>query len=245
MRVMLGIFGLLVGLLSAVALFGAVGHLRQAAPESLPPWTAGLDDAAGLVSGRAEVAAGTPWPEDIALTWAWAGLEAGAPRWRVTAGTTGAQASAHLLLPAPFSHARLQGGSGSLDLAALPALGARGEVRLDRLEASVITAARRLERLTGAGRILGAYYDGTLLGNGSFNIATDAGGAWRLRIELAGPAVALEGRLSGLIGGAEATLDARIIPREAMPEAWRQSLDLLADRLEAGGWQVRTRLPLR
>ena len=102
-----------------------------------------------------------------------------------------------------------------------------------------------MERLTGAGRILGAYYDGTLLGNGSFNIATDAGGAWRLRFELAGPAVALEGRLSGLIGGAEATLDARITPREAMPEAWRQSLDLLADRLEAGGWQVRTRLPLR
>ena len=65
--------------------------------------------------------------------------------------------------------------------------------------ASVVTAARRLERLTGAGRILGAYYDGTLLGNGSFNIATDAGGAWRLRFELAGPAVALEGRLSGLI----------------------------------------------
>ncbi|WP_417525316.1 hypothetical protein [Marinovum sp.] len=245
MRALLGLIGLVLGGLMAVALFGTLGHLRQVAPEHLPPWTAAVSDGSGVISGQAELPGGAAWPGALDLSWTWAGLEGTAPRWRLVLAATGASGSAHLAVPAPFERARLSEGRGSLDLSALPLAGLGGEMRLETLDGVLVAEDLRAERLTGAGRILGASYEGVAIGDGTFDLATDAGGAWRMRFATEGPAGTLEGRLSGLIGGGAATLEAEITPGAAMSEDWRQTLDLLADRQENGGWRVRRRFDLR
>lgn len=244
MRAVLGLIGLLLGGLMALALFGTLGHLRQLAPERLPVWTSALSDGSRLASGQAELPAGAVWPSAWDLSWTWAGLEGRAPRWRVTMAASGVAGSAHLALPVPFERALLSEGRGSLDLSALPLAGLGGEMRLDTLDGVLVTADLRTERLTGEGRILGASYNGVAIGDGTFDLVTDAGGAWRMRFETVGPAGTLQGRLSGLIGGGAATLEAEITPDAGMPEDWRQTLDLLAERQE-DGWRLRRRFDLR
>ncbi len=247
MRWVIVVFGLCIGLITALIAFGEVGHLRRVAPDRLPDWTSALSNRSGIVSGRAEIAALGPLPGPVLATWRWHGLDGLDPAWRITLdGPTfggGAIAAADI----PPDTLRVTSTNLSLDLAALsanqPALSLAGQARFDALDAALRVKDRRLVRLRGDGRLFGVSFDGRTIGDGTFQLTGDVGGAWRLGFVINGTAATIEGRLSGRYDLGGATLEALIAPGPDMPPDWASQLSLLYDQDENGRWRVTARLP--
>lgn len=248
MRVLLILFGFVLGLAVAILTFGRIDHLRRAIPDRLPVWTDAVANGSGVGSGRA---APVPLPlltGGATLTWAWAGLDGVSPKWDVAVDGIGMTSAGVLHLSPQNRMVWFRDGQGRLSIADLtghlpiPALG--GEVRIDAAEADYRASDQRLTRLEATGQILGASFEGQLVGNGPFSLTADVGGGWRLEFQIASDALHVEGRLSGRIGGRKLSLDALITPGEQMPDAWEKQLNFLTKPDQQGRWQLKAAFPI-
>lgn len=247
MRLVLGLMGVCFGLVGALLSFGEIGHVRYVAPDALPDWTQGIASGSGLARGRMAIGSESLPLGQAEVTWHWDGFSGAAPQWRVRVAAPGLDLSGIMRAPPPYAEVTLREGRGTADIAVLSAghlsAPARGDVQIDDLRARFRLSDRRVVRLDGTGQLLGLYYDGVAVGRGPVNLSSDAGGGWRMSFDITGPAVTAQGRVSGLVGAEFVTIDASLVEADAMPGRWRELLDLVADRTEAGAWSVRTRLP--
>lgn len=244
MRAALGIFGLALGLLAAVLSFGRVDHLRQVAPGAVPGWATAIENGSGLFSGQ--MRHNVPPLGQFVLAWGWRALTGDGATWRLTLDGTGLTGTGQLRLAAPLEQAELIGAAGALDLGALPdgpVPGLTGELRFDQLEGAYRFSDRRLLRLTGSGRILGAALNGVPLGEGTMTLNADVGGRWELSFDIKGPALSGEGTLTGRVDRRSVSIDAELRPHAALPDDWTRALSLVADRNAAGHWRLSTTVP--
>ena len=135
-RFLLYLIVLCVGLLGAVIWTGEARHLRQALPQSLPGWTTGFDQTAGLRRGRFVQAATGQFPD---LTVEWFARKPGNEGWiwDVTLTGEGVAVKSELVLQFWPNRAILRDSAGTVDLAKLSQGAVAGLLRLGDLDATV------------------------------------------------------------------------------------------------------------
>ena len=162
------ILGLAVGLAGAVIVGGRMAHLRALFADSLPAWTAGLDDSAGVLRGHGAL-------RGADLRWHLAGVGWQGPEWSARLNTADWQAGGTLRLPG--AGVVVDGVNGVLPAVWLDANG-RGLIAID---AGQLVFDGRIGAVLG-GQITGQARDVTLgaaVPDGAVTLVW-AGGGWRL-----------------------------------------------------------------